>query len=222
MTAAVPEQYYKNVRHEVLAHLADGPFDRVLEVGCGEGATLAAAREQGLARWVGGIELFPDAADVARSRLDQVWTGNIEDMPVPVEDESLDVILCLDVLEHLRDPWHIVAELHKKVRPGGRMIATIPNIRHRSVVLDLLLRGNFEYRDAGIMDRTHLRFFTRKTAIELMTGSGLTLGAVQALGAEKLARRWRGRWLLNTLTGGRAADFYTTQYLIVCHKGPRT
>lgn len=216
------DHYYAEVRTDVLEFLAPGPYDRVLELGCGEGATAAAAKASGLVKWVAGIELVPSVADIARTHLDDVWSGDVEHMAIPVEDNSLDAVLCLDVLEHLRDPWAVVAALHRKIKVGGILVASIPNLRHRSVMKDLLFNGNFEYTESGILDRTHLRFFTRKTAIELMTGSGLEMVKIRHLGAEKVARRWRGRWLVNCLTLGRAEDFYTRQFLIMCRKTAAT
>jgi 2-polyprenyl-3-methyl-5-hydroxy-6-metoxy-1,4-benzoquinol methylase len=125
--------------------------------------------------WAGGVELFPDAAENARSVLDQVWCGDLEatSFETAIAPASLDVILCLDVLEHLVDPWTVVKRLSPLLKTDGRLIISIPNIRNWKFIRKLLMNGDFHYRDAGLLDRTHLRFFVRDTAIELAEAGGL-------------------------------------------------
>lgn len=84
---------------------------------------------------------------------------------------SFDYIVCADVLEHLIDPWKVLTELVTYLKPSGRLVVSIPNVRHWSVWFPLILRGRWEYRDVGIMDKTHLRFFTRVTGVKLIEGA---------------------------------------------------
>ncbi len=201
--------YFSRVRKEILPLLPATP-GRYLEIGCGTGETLKHIRAQGLCSWAGGIEFSPEPAKRAAEHLDFVQQGDVEAMALPFEPGSLDVVLCLDVLEHLRDPWAMVARLGKLLKPGGVLITSLPNIRHYKVVLPLLFRGDWAYQDAGILDRTHLRFFVRRTAIELMQTDGLRVEAVLAHGI----KRWKLKWILNQLLFGALTDHLAEQFLL--------
>lgn len=202
--------YYGHVRREA-ADLLSGQGLRVLEVGCGAGATLAHLREQGTAGWVAGVEPFAAAAEVARARLDAFWQADIETFEPPIEAQSLDAVLCLDVLEHLRDPWAAASRLAGLLRPGGAMIVSVPNVRNFSVVLPLLFAGRFRYDPkGGILDQTHLRFFVRESAIALVAQAGLAVDHLAPLGL----KRWKNKWIINALLGGALTDLYARQFLI--------
>ena len=187
----------------------------MLDVGCGEGATSAFIRKQhpGL-QWVGGVEVVADAASKAEQVLDKVWCGNIETLPLEqsVPASSLDAILCLDVLEHLVDPWKMVQRLSPLLHAQGRLIISVPNVRNWKFIRELLFKGEFRYRDAGLLDRTHLRFFVRDTAKELAEAGGLKASIVTN------AHPWRrgeARRMLSTLTAGGLDDLMIKQYVVV-------
>lgn len=204
----VPE-YFDLVRHEILPLLPDH-CDRIFELGCGSANTLSYLKSTGRCNWAGGMELFHEAAAAGRSKVDLVLEGNIETAELPLEENSLDVILCLDVLEHLVDPWAVVHRLHKLLRPGGMLVCSIPNIRYYRVSFALLLYGRWRYTPSGILDKTHLRFFTRQSAIDLVACSGLTVDRVQTTGLEP-GRRER---LYNRATLGLFKPFFDWQYLV--------
>ncbi len=173
--------YFGLVRTEILP-LLPPQASRVLEVGCGEGSTLAFLKERGMADWIAGVEIHAEAAARARERLDAVYEGSIETLQLPLAPNSLDVILCLDVLEHLIDPWTTIGRLAPLLKPGGCLIASIPNVRNFRVVLPLLFQGKWEYAETGLLDRTHLRFFVKATAIALLESGGLTVDAILPTG----------------------------------------
>lgn len=204
------EDYFSHARREVLP-LLPRHATRALEVGCGAGHTLSLLKQQGLCDWVCGIEISPPAAEQAAQRLDRVILGNIEAMELPVEPGSIDLLLCLDVLEHLVDPWETLRRLTTLLSPNGVLVASLPNVRNYRVLLPLMLKGRWDYQDSGIMDRTHLRFFTRATAIELIESSGLSVKQVSATNAH--VRNWKYR-LLNVLTLSRLRPYFEFQYLI--------
>lgn len=201
--------YFDSVRKEI-SPLLPQKMDKVLEVGCGSGATLQWLKNEKTCSWTAGVELSEDAADRAKDRLDFFMAGNIEKIELPFESGSLDLILCLDVLEHLVDPWAVVKRLSKFLKPGGAMIVSLPNICHRSALLPLLLHDRWDYEPSGILDRTHLRFFTRKTAIELLEQGGMkvemTLPVVPLCKGSKT-------WLLDMWSLHIFRRFLTTQYL---------
>jgi SAM-dependent methyltransferase len=180
--------------------------ERVLELGCGHGGTLSALRQGGRARFTVGVELSEAAAERARGVVDAVHCCDVEVTELPYEDGSFDALLCLDVLEHLVDPWRALARLGRLVKPGGVLLASIPNVQHHSVVVPLLL-GHFRYREDGLLDRTHLRFFTREGALELVRSADFEVDHVSATGGQTRAHR-----LLRSLPGFRG--LFDFQFLI--------
>jgi SAM-dependent methyltransferase len=203
------DSYFNNTRTEIGPLLPNDLRD-VLEVGAGTGQTLAYIKARSPKTRTVAIEKSTIAAAAARGRVDYVVEGDIEHLEIPFAPASFDAILLLDILEHLADPWAAVAKLTRLLRPRGSMIASIPNVRYYKVSLPLLLRGEWTLRDTGILDRTHLRFFVKETAIDLMTSTGLQLDCVVPTGVEK----GRKKWLLNKLSGGLLQPFLAYQYLI--------
>lgn len=206
------QDYFEHVRYDALS-LVPNDVGRVLDIGCGKGNTLAWLKANSGCTWVGGVELFHEAASEARKKLDALYEGDIETLDLPIEPESLDVVLCLDVLEHLVDPWRVVRQMHTLLKPGGSLIASIPNVRNFHVLGPLLLLGEWQYTSDGLLDRTHLRFFTRASAIELLQCSGLEVDAVTApsLSEGKIK-------IVNTLTFSLFKRFLEFQYLIRAKK----
>jgi 2-polyprenyl-3-methyl-5-hydroxy-6-metoxy-1,4-benzoquinol methylase len=203
------ERYFKGVRDEIIPLLPQG-IENILEIGCGTGSTLRHLKEAGLCRWAAGVELFADAAEEAKKNIDLALQGNIEQMELPFHAGQFDVILCLDVLEHLVDPWAVIKKLDPLLKPGGAIVASIPNVRFYKVPLQLLFKGRWEYKNEGILDRTHLRFFTFESARKLLEVSGLKVDQVLYRGMEKGGPRYRS----NMLTFGRLTHLMTEQYIM--------
>jgi SAM-dependent methyltransferase len=208
--------YFSRARTDI-APLLPPTIDRVLELGCGSGSTLAWLRQtRGVGTTV-GIEIEPRVAEAARSKVDHVLNLDAEREPLPAELGRFDLMLCLDVLEHFRDPWKSLAELvAAHLLPGGTVIASVPNVRHAGVILPLLFGGHWTYSESGILDRTHLRFFTRESAIELMSVGGMQVTGVidRPLAGSRSSR-------LNGLTLGLFAPFLAVQILVAAsHSSP--
>lgn len=204
--------YYANNRTDLTAFLPPGPC-RILEIGCGTGQTGAALkRERGPGTFVAGVELYPDAAATAEKVLDRVFAGDVEKIPLPFEEGSFDAVIYGDVLEHLIDPWGLVQKHARLLKPGGMALASIPNIAHYRIVR-MLRRKEWQYTKSGIMDITHLRFFTIRSIRELFGRAGLSITHVGRItSATKVRRLW------NALSGGALIDDITEQYLIAAVK----
>jgi len=210
---SVPE-YYSSVRQDILRFIPDG-VTSMLEVGTGTGATSSYIKKNwNIARCV-GIELFPDAAAIARQNLDLVIEGNLEEMRFDtLEDAPFDLILALDVLEHLKDPWTVVDRLKDILKPGGIMIASIPNVSHFSCAIPFIFKGSWELQDDGILDRTHLRFFVKKTAISLIERPDLKVVSVEP--SNLMPHSKAGKLHLATL--GLFERFLAIQYVVIGEK----
>jgi hypothetical protein len=123
-----------------------------------------------------GVELFPEPAEQARGHCQRVIVGDAEtmDFAAAFGEDRFDAVLFADVLEHLRDPAAVLRRVAPFLKDGGSVIASIPNIAHGSVRL-ALLAGEFRYRPTGLLDSTHLRFFTRETVCDLFEGAGFLI-----------------------------------------------
>ena len=153
----------------------------VLDVGCSVGA-LGASIKASTGAQVTGIEYSPAMAAEAEKVLDRVFVGDATAVidGTALEGMQFDAIIFADVLEHLPDPWLVLRRAVRLLSPGGRIIASLPNIRHLSTIYHLVVLGYWPYRDRGIHDRTHLRFFTRRNVLELFRSANLEIESVDA------------------------------------------
>jgi SAM-dependent methyltransferase len=213
--------YFEFARPELVA-LVPLTARRILDVGCGAGRLGEAIKARQAAEVV-GIEYVEAAGLSARRRLDQVLIGDIEKLELPFTTATFDAIICGDVLEHLREPERILREACGWLRPGGVLIASIPNVRHHSVVRSLL-NGNWTYESAGLLDKTHLHFFTRRDIEELLHGAGLRIaqmGFVPGPGHQEWVECGRpgqvglGPLRIQGLPREEAEEFFVYQYLVV-------
>lgn len=204
-------EYFSRARIEIapLLPVSSGRPLRVLEIGCSEGHTLEWLKKTGYSNWTAGVEPYADLR-VGPGAVDCFFKIDIEKATPELPLESVDLILCLDVLEHLVNPWETIRRLDSLLKPGGHWIISVPNLRNYHVLADLTFKGKFDYVESGILDRTHLRFFTRSSAIELAETSGATVNKV--LGTE--TRRWQKRLL--TLLG--LGDLLAKQFVIAAKK----
>ena len=203
-----PQEYFSCSRPE-LAALVPSDAMRILDVGCAAGqlaGTLRANRPSVKLEIV-GIEVSPEAARIAAATVDTVILGNIENISLDC-GKYFDCIILGDVLEHLVDPWSALRKVETLVRDSGTVIASIPNVQHWRVIVDLI-RGRWEYREFGIMDSTHLRFFTRNTIYNLFGGGGLLVTQISPLLTTTKAK------IIHRIMAGVADSFLAHQYLVV-------
>lgn len=184
---------------------------RILEIGCGEGEFAANLKGERSVH-VTGIEPFAAAARVARLRLDRVLAVDVNSGILELQGHEFDCIVCNDVLEHLVDPWDTLKRLHPLMAPGGVLVASLPNMRFMPVLKDLVLKGEWLYVDQGVMDRTHLRFFTRKSMQTLFEESAYQVVRIQGINAIQFPWKFR---LLNKLVFGALADTQFQQFACV-------
>jgi SAM-dependent methyltransferase len=193
---------YERARPEILAHVPRSAR-RVLDLGCATGTTGAALKARQPAH-VTGIEIEPEYAREAATRLDRVI---VADAAAPPDDLGrFDALIAADILEHLVDPWFALRAYAQSLEPGGTAVVSLPNVGHWSTYAHLA-RGRWPRLSEGIFDSTHLRWFTRRDAIDLLAQAGLQPHTVV-----------RRRWLL---TRGSRLDrlappltLFTFQYVI--------
>lgn len=171
---------YENSRPEVQA-LVPHSARRILDLGCSSGALGMALKHRQGAEVV-GVEIDADYAADAAGRLDRVIHGDLE--LLFAEEKAIsglgrfDCLIAADVLEHLRDPWHVLSRAAQLLDRGGQVVVSLPNVRYWETFRELGLRGTWPRRDQGIFDATHLRWFTLRDAHELLARAGLRVTQV--------------------------------------------
>jgi 2-polyprenyl-3-methyl-5-hydroxy-6-metoxy-1,4-benzoquinol methylase len=169
MDEAAPYVYYEDVNWGLLRLWGNRSGKDVLDVGCGFATT--SHHIQRLGNRVVGVESNADAVGVARTRISEVLEADLQ-QALDLGGRRFDTIIFADVLEHLAWPVGVLRKYVGLLKPDGTVIVSLPNVGLWSVRLGLLL-GRFRYQDSGVLDRTHLRFFTRATAIELLRSAAL-------------------------------------------------
>ena len=207
--------YYQIARIELLDLLGTYQPKRVLEIGCGGGANLVALKQRWPSCSTTGLELRRDAANAARQ---SGYVDEVLEADVTAADEALfaagqfDLIVMSHVLEHFASPELVLGRANRWLSDGGRVLIALPNIRHVSVLWDLVINGEFRYQPSGILDHTHLRFYTRKSATRFLTANGLRI-----LRTEPEFGGGKSR-MLKRLTWGAADDLAAYAYNFVAEK----
>jgi 2-polyprenyl-3-methyl-5-hydroxy-6-metoxy-1,4-benzoquinol methylase len=204
-----PAVYFSQPRPEMVKFIPANA-KRILDVGCAEG-TFGASLKQMFGSEVWGVEPVPAVAEIASQRLDRVLCGDISAELDQCDDGYFDCIIFNDVLEHLVDPYHVLVDVKRKLSPQGVVVASIPNIRYFPVLKDYVFRGEWRYEDAGIMDKTHLRFFTRKSIIDMFPSLGYRLLRLEGINPRP---SWKFT-ALNFVLLGRLSDSRYLQFACV-------
>ncbi len=150
----------------------------VLELGCAMGSTLNRIKRLWHNAEVHGVEYVGSVARIG-GKITDVIQGDVESMGIPYTRKQFDYIICADVLEHLREPQATLERFTPYLKDDGFFIISLPNIRHYAVIMMLMRDGRFDYADSGILDATHLKFFTRDTAKEMIESAGLKVLSIQ-------------------------------------------
>jgi 2-polyprenyl-3-methyl-5-hydroxy-6-metoxy-1,4-benzoquinol methylase len=183
----------------------------VLDVGCGEGLFGHALQQQVAGREVWGIEIDPIAAGEAEGQIDKVLVGDVETVLSGLPEGHFDCVVFNDVLEHLVDPESVLRKITRYMTPNGIVVCSIPNVRYFPVLFRLILRKEWRYVDNGVLDRTHLRFFTIKSIqqmFEELRYDVLTIDGINRLNT------WRPK-MASLLSLGLFSDCRNKQYACV-------
>jgi 2-polyprenyl-3-methyl-5-hydroxy-6-metoxy-1,4-benzoquinol methylase len=201
--------YYENVRQEMVA-LCPSDIKTLLDVGCSEGNFAAHIKNtKKIEAW--GIEMMTEHGQKAISKLDKVLIGTCESQIEKLPDHFFDVIYFNDVLEHLTDPSAVLKTIKQKLSPKGVIISSIPNMRYHKVLKDLVIKKDFRYANDGVMDNTHLRWFTSKSIQRMYSDCGFEIINHQGINKTKSIKPY----LYNIPLFFSAMDIFYVQYATV-------
>lgn len=207
--------YYQHPRTKLLGLLDERKPSVALEIGCGAGANLYELKKKWPSIHTIGIEIRPEAAALGKAKgyVDEMHTVDIwNDQSLEFAPGSIDVMIMSHVLEHFPQPDRILERVLPWLSKDGRVLVALPNIRHISILLELLFKKDFHYREIGILDHTHLRFFTRKSMERLLRAHGLSVERCEPDIAG------RNSILLNRLTMGFGSDLAAHAYNFLLSK----
>ena len=200
-------KYFSDIRTDLI-HMITGKNLVILELGCGSGETLKYLKKKKIAKETVGVEIDQKAGEKAKKNVDRVFIENIEQFDLPYT-KYFDYILFPDVLEHMIDPWEVLRKCKKYLKPNGHIIISIPNIRNLLTLKDFLFKGEWNYTSSGVLDKTHLRFFTWKSLRAMIEGAGYTVEIKESNNSTKPMIK-----LFDLLTLYQLQEIRTTQYHI--------
>jgi 2-polyprenyl-3-methyl-5-hydroxy-6-metoxy-1,4-benzoquinol methylase len=204
-----PAGYYEISRIEMLPYVPPSA-QTILEVGCGSGGFGSLLKRSSPGRSVWGIEPDHDAALSAAMKLDRVIEGTFSVQLPELKEQRFDVICFNDVLEHMANPERALLECKQFLNPQGLVVASLPNILFFYQISKILIEQDWKYEDAGIMDSTHLRFFTKKSIIRLFESSGYEISRIDGINPS-FGFKYRA---LNLLLGGHLKDWRFVQFAV--------
>lgn len=174
----MPNPVYYQAQRPELKEFIPQHYSKVLEIGCGEGyfrRNLIQKHEY----W--GVEAEPSIADKAKSMLDTVVVGRYETVSEEIPNHYFDLIICNDVIEHMVDHVWFLEHIKTKLTKNGLLVLSIPNARLLSNINHFLFGRDWEYRESGILDRTHLRFFTKKSLVNVLNDSNWKINKLKGI-----------------------------------------
>lgn len=173
------DTYFSGERKEVLPFLPE-KFTRLLDVGCGSGEFGALVKKNNKNAEIWGVDINAAAIESAKTKIDHALFGSFSaDIILP--DHYFDVITFNDSLEHFPDPLPILNLCKQKLVPNGRIVCSLPNVRYLKNVFHLLIDMDWKYSDYGILDYTHLRFFTKKSMVRLFEENGFIVDSINGI-----------------------------------------
>jgi len=178
--------YFQSTRTDMLEFLPS-EYSKVLDVGCCNG-NFKQLLNKPSEYW--GVEPFEKSAEVAKTKIDKVLIGLYDEVADEIPDNYFDLIIAFDVIEHLEQPWNFLQSIKKKMTANASIILSIPNVRYIDHLKELLYKKDWKYKDEGILDITHLRFFTEKSIVRLLNENGFEIEKMKGINPAKV-RKWK-------------------------------
>lgn len=210
--AGKPEGYFDGARQDIVDLLPADVSAKILELGCGNGSTGHLAKQQGKCATYVGIDIDSASLKNAQVVIDRTILADIEKFDIATLGSDFDAIICSEVLEHLIDPWQIVQRFQGILKRKGMIFASSPNVANHRLIRELV-KGHFEYQPSGVMDKTHLRWFTPESYMAMFAQAGFEDIELKMMG--KPSTYWN---LINALSFDRLKHLSASQMLLIGRK----
>lgn len=235
-TGTPPNPLYYNSFNPTLREVLAKPPRRILELGCSAGKLGEFIREKYPDTHHVGIEMNADAAALARKRLSHVIESRLEDIDFAsegVDQGSIDTFIAGDVLEHLYDPWRALVRVRPLLTDDAQIAVSVPNVRNLMIVGQLHNEGNWRYTPSGLLDVTHIRFFTLRDVFQMLDETGYRVADVKSNIDARYAELYAanrgkptvtvqvGRVKLENLTEADLLEYCTLQFIVLAHPKAR-
>lgn len=214
-------EYFNIQNQEIIKQIPVNP-GKILDVGCATGALGEHIVKEKKPDTYDGIEVVPDIALEAKKHLSNVFVGQAEHILPEIQDGKYDCVIMADSLEHTVDPWAVLKQVYRVLKKDGKLLISIPNVRNLGVITELLVKGDWKYKDFGIMDQGHLRFFTKKSLTDMLLQQGFSISELHSNPINRW-KKFRGRFISRMISFaiGRPGDyeeFITVQWIISAQK----
>lgn len=203
--------YYTGCRKEMLVFIPSG-CKAILEIGCAEGNFLNQVKGSGAELW--GVEPDKKAARIAGTKYFKVLNGTLEEALEELPDKYFEAVILNDVLEHMLHPDDNLRKLKSKLTSSGQIVASVPNFRYVKNLFQVVVKGSWRYSDHGILDRTHIRFFTRKSVIAMFEENGFEIISIKGINRTKSIKFHLLVFLFSLLTVANQLDMLFLQFAV--------
>jgi 2-polyprenyl-3-methyl-5-hydroxy-6-metoxy-1,4-benzoquinol methylase len=198
------EQLYIDYIRPEMVQFLPNEYSKVLEIGCNVG-NFRQFVNKSCEYW--GIEPFEEAANIAKTKIDKVLVDFYDKVADKIPDNYFDLIIANDVIEHMEQPWNFLQSIKKKMTENASIVLSIPNVRYFYNLVELLFHKDWKYIDCGILDITHLRFFTEKSIIRLLNENGFEIEEMKGINPVKVGRRHLPKYWLAKIVLGADIEF---------------
>jgi 2-polyprenyl-3-methyl-5-hydroxy-6-metoxy-1,4-benzoquinol methylase len=169
--------YFQSMRPEMVQFIPK-EYSKVLEIGCNDGSFRQYIKND-CEYW--GVEPFERAAKIAEPKMDKILTDFYENVKNEIPDNYFDLVVANDVIEHMMQPWDFLESIKEKMTANACLVLSVPNVRHFPHLKELLFEKDWKYKDMGILDITHLRFFTKKSIVCLLNEKGFEIEEIEGI-----------------------------------------
>lgn len=204
--------YYRYSRNEMLPLLPES-YSKVLEIGCGEG-NFRQTLNQECEYW--GVEPNEFAATIASKKLDKVLHGSYQEIFNQIPNHYFDLVVCCDVIEHMVDHDEFFQSIKQKITKNSCLVVSIPNVRYLGNLFEILIKKDWKYKDEGVLDKTHLRFFTKKSISRTITDNGFVIDQLMGINPVRGSVVERCLYCFATLLFGQDSRFLQFGIRIRC------
>ena len=195
--------YFGYDRPEMVQFLPD-EYSKVLEIGCNVGNFRRFVNKP-CEYW--GVEPFEAAANIAKTKMDKILVDFYDKIEDEIPDNYFDLVIANDVIEHMEQPWNFLKSVKKKMTEKASLILAIPNVRYYENLKKMLFHKDWKYEDCGILDITHLRFFTKKSIIRLLNENEFKIEKMSGINSVRVRRRHLPKYWLAKFIFGADIEF---------------